>query len=232
MTSAPAAALDTVRLFIVDDHPFFRDGLMAWISQQRNLVSCGQAETPSNAIRGIAQCKPDIVLLDLRLRDGDGFEVLNALTTWKPAPPTIVLTSSSETGVAEKALRGGAKAYILKDELGDVLLRAIDVVLKGGTHVSGSIHTSGTHVPASSVPKPGLLRELGHREHQVLQLLGRGLTVQQIADDLILNVKTVESYLEGLKTKLELSDNLALVRLATIWEYEGRLGYLRSSTRL
>jgi DNA-binding NarL/FixJ family response regulator len=205
---------------------------MAWINQQKNLISCGQAETPSDAIRGIAQCKPDIVLLDLRLRDGDGFEVLSALTTWKPAPPTIVLTSSSETGVAEKALRAGARAYILKDELGDVLLRAIDVVLKGGTHVSGSIHAGGTHVPASSVPRPGLLRDLGHREHQVLQLLGRGLTVQQIAEELILNPKTVESHLDALRMKLDLSDNLALVRLATVWEYEGRLGYLRSTQRL
>ena len=217
-----------VRILVVDDHPFFRDGLLAWIARQKNFESCGQADAPLAALRAIRECQPDIVLLDLLLRGGDGLEVLRELGTWETAPRVIVITNSADTVAAQRALRAGARGYILKEEVSDVLLTAISVVLEGGVHVSGAIRFSQNHSLSVPAPSPALLRNLCHREHQVLQLLGQGHTTKEIADELVLSPKTVEFYREALKRKLEVTDSLALVRFATIWEYEGRLGYLRS----
>ena len=222
-----ASETGTVRILVVDDHPFFREGLLAWIERQKNFVSCGQADSPSGAIQAVRVSKPDILLLDLQLRGGDGLEVLEALRTGHSPTRAIVLTGAGDTVAAQKALRAGARGYILKHEVSDVLITAIGTVLNGGFHVSGGIHVSEKRSAAPETGDPSLLRTLSYREHQVLQLLGRGMATSEIADELIISPKTVEAYRETLKTKLGVLDSLALVRLATAWEHQGRLGYLR-----
>ena len=221
----PSPPPPPTRILVVDDHPFFREGLIAWIERQQRLQSCGFAETPGAALAAIETTLPDIVLLDLQLRSGDGFDVLRGVKECMHQPRFIVISHKDESVFAERAIRAGARGYVLKEEASDTMLIAIQVVINGGIHVSAAMRRqlfqggkgSATGTPADK------LRELYNRELQVLQMLGRGRTTKEIAQDLGISPKTVESYRESLKKKLGVPDSLSLIRLATLWESEGRL---------
>jgi DNA-binding NarL/FixJ family response regulator len=213
-----------VRFLVVDDHPFFREGLITWIARQRNFISCGHADSPVTALQAIARHHPNIVLLDLQLRDGDGFDLLRLLKESEHQPRVIVVSHKDETVFAERAIRAGARGYVLKDEAIDVMLVAIQDVLDGGIHLSDAMRRHLAQSDSTALTGPiGRLRSLYNRELQVLQLLGRGRTTKEIAQELCISPKTVEFYRENLKRKLGVSDSLSLVRLATIWEHDQRL---------
>jgi DNA-binding NarL/FixJ family response regulator len=219
-----APGVSEVRILVVDDHPFFRDGIMTWISRQPGFASCGFAESPGGALAAIETEKPDLVLLDLQLRNGDGFDVLRGLADCMHQPRVIVVSHKGEMHFAERALRAGARGYVLKDEASDTLLTAIQVVLSGGIHVNPSLqHRLFQNDPCGAETPVARLSRLYNRERQVLQMLGRGRTTKEIAHELQISPKTVESYRESLKKKLGLPDSLILVRMATLWESEGRL---------
>ena len=217
----PPNRAETVRILVIDDHPFFREGIATWISRQPGLVTCGFAESPGMALAAIETQLPDLVLLDLQLRNGDGFDVLHGLENCIHQPRVIVVSHKDETIFAERALRAGARGYVLKDEASDTVLKAIQVVLNGGIHVSPVMYrrlfeneTNPTALPVDKV------RRLYTRELQVLELLGRGRTTKEIAQDLAISVKTVEFYRENLKKKLDQPDGTSLVRFATLWEHD------------
>jgi DNA-binding NarL/FixJ family response regulator len=219
---APKSA--AIRIVVVEDHPFFRVGLTTWISRQPNLLLCGTADSPVAALEAIANHHPDIVLLDLQLREGDGFSLLRALKDWSRQPRVIVLSHKDETIFAERAIRAGASGYVLKDEAVDVMGPAIQEVLAGGIHLSAAMRRQLAHADSSTLNGPiARLRTLYNRELQVLEMLGRGNTTKEIAVDLEISPKTVESYRENLKRKLGVPDSLTLVRLATIWEHDERV---------
>jgi DNA-binding NarL/FixJ family response regulator len=220
----PMSPSPPVRILVVDDHPFFRDGIMTWIDRQDGLTSCGHAESPGAALAAIESVKPDLVLLDLQLRNGDGFDVLRGLKECMHEPRVIVVSHKDEKVFAERALRAGASGYVLKEEASDTMLMAIHVVMNGGIHVSPSIRRDVfEHERGAPVTPTDKLRTLYHRELQVLQLLGRGRTTKEIAAQFGISPKTVESYRESLKKKLGVPDSLSLIRMATLWESEGRL---------
>jgi len=214
----------TTRIFVVDDHPFFRDGLLAWIARQPGFVSSGYADSPALASAAIAIGKPDLVLLDLHLRDGDGLQVIGTSLKMDRPPKFIILSNRNEAHLAQRALRAGASGYVSKVETSDVLLSAIQTVLAGGIHLGPSLqHELSTPVSSVLDGPVGKLRDLCNRELQVLQLLSAGRTTKEIAQELTISPKTVEYYRESLKRKLGVSDSLTLVRIATIWGLEGRL---------
>jgi DNA-binding NarL/FixJ family response regulator len=227
MSEAERSNAAATRLLVVDDHPFFREGITAWIQRQPGLHFCGAADSPTTAIEAVIANSPDLVLLDLQLRDGDGFEVLKRLNEAQLAVPVIVVSHKDERIFAERALHAGARGYVLKEEASEVLAEAIRVVLDGGVHLSRVLRTpggAGTPSAASSPSVAQRLRPLFPRELEVLKLLGRGRATKEIAAELGISVKTVESYRESLKRKLGLPDGLSLVRLATIWAHEDRFG--------
>ena len=213
------AGLAVIRILVVDDHPFFREGVMSWIARQNGMTACGFAESPGAALAAVETALPDIVLLDLQLRNGDGFDVLRGLKNCMHEPRVIVVSHKDETVFAERTLRAGAKGYVLKEEASDTMLSAIHIVLEGGIHLSAAARRQlfQNQPNAAATDK---LRGLYNRELQVLQLLGRGHSTKEIALELSISPKTVEFYRESLKRKLELADSLSLVRFATLWEHD------------
>lgn len=207
------------RILVVDDHPFFREGIVAWLQRQPNLRVCGMADSTSSALAAIHELKPDLVLLDLRLRDSDGLDVLRRLKADGIETRVIVVSNNSESVFAERTLRYGAKGYVLKDEAAEIMLSAIDTVLHGGTFVSGAMRPKpGADLPVVPFGASEKIQSLYNREIQVLELLGRGFTTKEIASRLELSGKTIETYRENLKKKLGFADSATLIHFATLWQ--------------
>ena len=137
-----------IRVLVVDDNPFFRASLISWIARHPNIASCGYADSPLTALQSIARHSPDIVLLDLQLRDGTGFDLLLVLQAAKHQPRVIVLSQQDENIFAERSIRAGARGYVHKDEAMDVMLVAIHEVLRGGLHLSAELRR---RLPASPI---------------------------------------------------------------------------------
>jgi DNA-binding NarL/FixJ family response regulator len=211
-----------VRILVVDDHPFFREGLSTWIARQPGLEYCGYADSPATAVREIEQRAPDLVLLDLQLREGDGFDVLAACKAVACPARIIVISHRDETLFGERVIRAGASGYVVKEEASDTMLEAIQTVLEGGIHVSESTRLRLMEENPASTDPDERVRALYNRERQVLDGLGRGLSTKDIAAEMDLSPKTVESYRENLKKKLGFSNSLQLIHFATTWRHEKR----------
>ena len=215
---------EKIRVLVVDDHPFFRSGLIEWINRHPPLTCCGAADTVAAARRVAAQLRPDIVLLDLRLPDGDGLELIRYLHEDCPVVRVIALSQYDEIDYAHRALQAGARGYVMKSEAAESVLAAIQAVLHGEAYVSRSVAARLTHNlfpdPASTSSD---LARLSDRELEVFQMLGAGCRRREIAEHLKISPKTVETYREHLKEKLHVSGASALRRVATLWVETGRL---------
>jgi len=203
----------------VDDHPVVRQGLTMLFRMEPDLACCGEAETVPDALRGIEASRPDIVVVDLSLRDGSGLELVKDLHASHPDLGVIVLSMHDETLYAERALKAGARAYLMKDEAQGTILTAIRKVAGGGIHLSErmsarllSMFLQGTPVPGDSP-----VSQLSDRELEVFELIGRGVTTREIAGRLNLSIKTVEAHREHIKKKLKLGDATALMQHAIHW---------------
>ena len=213
-----------IRTVVIDDHPFFREGLVGWLNSQPGFVCCGEAGSAPSGLTVIGNSNPDLVLLDLQLLQGDGFQVLEQLATRTVRPLVIVISRKEEDVYATRAIRAGARGYVMKEEAPETLLVAIRTVLGGGIYL-GSKAMSGMfdNMFRSGANPLSLLQSLSNRELQVFDRLGRGFSSKAVASDLGLSVKTVETYREALKKKLNLPDSLTLVRAATLWHQENTM---------
>ena len=127
------------RVFIVDDHPIVRDGLVTLIDQQQDLVVCGGAEDAKEALKALSHLKPDVVIVDITLKDSDGIELTRDIKARYPRLPVVVLSIHDESVYAERALRAGAQAYLMKEVVSDNIIKAIRTVLTGEVYVSDRI---------------------------------------------------------------------------------------------
>jgi len=222
--------VNRIRVLVVDDHPFFQTGIIQWINRHPTLACCGAAGTVVAARRAVTQLRPDIVLLDLRLPDGDGLELVRELHQDFPDLRIIALSQYDEMEYAHRAIRAGARGYVMKSRAAETVLAAIQATLRGEVYVSRPVAARLTHNlfpdPASGVSD---LARLSDRELEVFQLLGAGCRAREIAEHLKISPKTVDTYREHLKDKLCLSDGSALVRMATLWVETGRLGTRQKS---
>lgn len=196
------------KVFIVDDHCVLREGLTHLINSEDDLRICGEAANVSDALQAIAGCKPEIVIVDISLGDGSGIRLIENLTYSYPGLPVMVLSMHDETTYAERCLAAGARGYIMKQESSKKLLFAIRKVLHGEIYVSDKLNVKLLHKLVKNkfedVDYPTKL--LSNRELEVYQFIGKGMKKHEIAERLNLSVKTVETYIEHIKIKLQLKD--------------------------
>lgn len=219
------------RVLIVDDHPIVRQGLKRMIESEPDLEVCGEAATESQARRAIRELDPDIVIVDLALQEGDGLELVRDVHAHHPDVPMLVLSMHDETIYAERLLSEGALGYIMKQAAADQLLNALRTVLRGETYLSEALRHQLEARSGMPVGESHPVDRLSNRELQVLNLIGRGVSSREIARELGLSVKTVESHRQSIKRKLHLATNAQLVQYAINW-FAGRRGGVARPDRL
>jgi DNA-binding NarL/FixJ family response regulator len=221
MNSNPTvAAARKRRIFLVDDHPLVREGLANLINGQNDLVVCGEAEDSAGAMTGIAKTRPDIALVDISLKNESGLELVKNLESQFPLVALIVLSMHDEALYAERALRAGARGYVMKRESTKSVLSSIHRVLEGGVYVSERVVNSMARRFSSSSKgaESSPVERLSDRELEIFRLLGQGRTTAQIAEDLHLSLKTVQAYCARAKEKFGVGSLGELLRAAIRWE--------------
>src|SRR5881392_289946 len=207
---------------VVDDHPVLCDGLKQLIDRQPDLTCVGVADNTSDAKRLVQECKPDLMILDLRLKGGDALDFIKTLRVEFPEVKVLVLSQYDELIFAERTLRAGASGYIMKENATDEVLRAARKVLTGELYFSERIATAV--VQRTLREKPSASRVgvelLSDREMQVFQLLGASYSAREIAEQFHLSRKTVETHCEKIKHKLSLHNAAELKQFARKWAAE------------
>jgi DNA-binding NarL/FixJ family response regulator len=211
-------------ILLVDDHPIMRHGLAQLIQMEPGLCVCGQAGSCAEGIAALEKLKPDLAIVDLTLPDRHGLELVKDIQAMFPGTQTIVLSMHDENLYAERALRAGARGYIMKETAAESLVTAIKRVLGGGIYVSDAMSSimleqvSGQQGKSRSTG----VDQLSDRELEVLELIGSGKASKHIAETLGISARTVEAHRAHIKEKLSLTDGAALVRYAVQWA-EGRV---------
>lgn len=207
------------RILIVDDHPLMRKGLAMTLEAEPGLRVVAQAPDAETALDLLDEAKPDIVIVDISLPGMSGLELVKHLKALRPNLGTLVVSRHDETLYAERALRAGARGYVMKLEATEAIVKAVRRVLNGSIYVSEEINErlllsmAGGQRPIAQFP----LEVLSDRELEIFEMTGRGLATRDIAERLHLSVKTVESYRARIKTKLNLDGAAELMKHAVQW---------------
>lgn len=209
----------TLKVLVVDDHPIVRQGLAQLINQEPDMEVCAEAEDAAQAMKAIKDSNPDVAIVDVFLKDSNGIDLIKSLQQTHRALPVLVLSMYDESLYAERAIRAGAKGYIMKQEATEKVIEAIRRVLEGELFVSEDMASRMLRklLTAQSDADPSSLEALSDRELEVFQLIGQGHSTREIADVLHLSVKTIESYREHIKNKLNLPSGRDLNRHAIQW---------------
>jgi DNA-binding NarL/FixJ family response regulator len=207
------------KVLLVDDHPVVREGLSLRINRQNDMVVCGEAENGAEALEKAAALCPDIVVLDLILRDDNGLDVLKDIKIRHPRLPVLVLSIQDERIYAGRVLQAGARGYIMKQEVTSKVIVAIRQILQGHVYLSDSAGLRLLDSMARGNPQPqrSPVEHLSNRELEVYRLLGEGLTTRAVAQKLHVSIKTVETYCERIKSHLHLATRNELLREAVLW---------------
>ncbi|MCW1924943.1 response regulator transcription factor [Luteolibacter arcticus] len=213
-----ATTNDHARIVLVDDHPMVRERLAEVINREPDLSVCGEAEDRGGALEVIEREKPRLAIVDLTLRRSNGLDLIKDLRVMHPELLILVLSMQDENLYAERVIRAGAHGYITKQEATRKILDAIRQVMAGKVFLSEEI--SADILSRMLGKSKGAVRSLdvlSDRELQVFGLVGEGFGTRQIAEQLGLDVKTVETYRTRIKEKLELKDASELLRQAIAW---------------
>jgi DNA-binding NarL/FixJ family response regulator len=214
-----APAPNKQRILLVDDHPMMREGLAANLNRQPDLEVCCEASNPAEAISALSKFKPNLLVTDMTMPGRSGVEFLKDVRAIYPDLPILVLSMHDEMLFAERALRAGAQAYLMKDVGSQKLLEVIRLVLSGQSYVSPQMSArlldavTGRRPRGSSSP----IEKLSDREFEVFQLLGNGKSTKEVAEALHLSPKTVDVHRGRIKQKLRLKDASSLIHQAVRW---------------
>jgi DNA-binding NarL/FixJ family response regulator len=219
LESEAAPVSTKLKVLLVDDHPITRQGMKALVNQQPNLEVIGEADNAPYAIELVGKLQPDLAIVDIALKTTNGIELTKNIKVQAPNLPVLIVSMHDEGLYAERALRAGAMGYLMKQEASDKIIQAINRLLQGEIYLSDKIKEKMLH---RFVNKKGdnmvfSIDTLSDREMEVFQLIGNGYSTRQIAQKLNLSSKTIDSYREHLKLKLNLESGAELVRHAIQW---------------
>jgi len=207
------------KIFLVDDHPLVREWLANLIHQQDDLVVCGEAESPEQALDLIVKKKPDVAIVDISLKEGSGIELIKNIKSHRLPVSVIVLSMYDENLYATRALRAGARGYITKRETAQNVIAAIRQVLEGKLYLSEQMKALFTEkfVEGDTAIAGPSIEKLSDRELEVFKLLGEGYETRRIAEVLHVSMKTVQTFCVRIKEKLDLATATELLREAIRW---------------
>lgn len=221
MTNQPSKPRAT-RILLVDDHPVVRDGFAEVINREPDLTVCAVAEDRAGALQAIESSRPDLLVIDLTLKNSSGMDLIKDIQARQPGMLILVVSMHNENLYAERVLRAGARGYITKQQATRDILQAIRRVLSGGIYLN---EATGTAVLARLASKPqtegdAVLDLLTDRELQVFELTGQGFNTREIAGQLHIDMKTVETYRLRIKEKLNIETSSDLLKLAIRWKQD------------
>jgi DNA-binding NarL/FixJ family response regulator len=208
-----------INVYVIEDHPIFRSGLVQLINQQENMAVTGEAESKAEALELFNKEIPDLALVDISLKNSNGLDLIKHLTKLYPDTILIVLTMHDEVLFAERAIKAGVKGYIIKEEASTQVLKAITEVLNNKIYISDKIKKNvlerlegrENSITELSIDK------LSNREFEIFELIGKGLGTTEISQKVFLSIKTIETYKEHLKQKLNVNSASELRKLAIQW---------------
>ncbi len=219
------SASDKSRIFLVDDHAMFRDGLRQLIDRESDLTVCGDAAEAESALKKIRELKPDLVVVDITLGGGgtSGIDLIKAIKNENEDFPVLVVSMHDESLYAERALRAGAMGYVMKQEPAKTVKIAIRKVLGGDMHLSEKMASSviTKFMRGSDDVPPSPLEKLSDRELEVFHMLGMGKGVREIAEEMNVTIPTVNSFRNRIKEKLQLKSSIEVMLRAIHWSREG-----------
>jgi DNA-binding NarL/FixJ family response regulator len=207
------------KVFIVDDHPIVRKGLAQMINQETDLTVCGEADSAQHALESLKKSQPDLMIVDISLQGIDGIELIKIIKARYGNLPVLVVSMHDESLFAERALRVGARGYIMKQEAIEKMMEAIRKVLRGELYISEGVSANivKRFIDGKAETTQSAMEILSDRELEVFQLIGQGIGTRQIADNLNVSIKTVESYRANIKEKLKLKNATELMKHAVHW---------------
>ena len=217
--------MEKKKIFVVEDHPIFRLGISELINQEEDLTVCGGAESVHQAMHEINRLNPDLLIVDISLKNSDGIDLVKEIHNQQRDMPMLILSMHDEFLYAERALRAGARGYIMKEEAMESVVFAIRQVLAGNLYFNDRVkehilfQLSGDSGSSDTDP----IKRLTNRELEVFRLIGQGYSTRDIAGRLNLSIKTIGTYRERIKEKLGLRNATELVRLAVHWENTSKI---------
>jgi DNA-binding NarL/FixJ family response regulator len=219
-TEHRAAGGGCVSIAIVDDHPLVREGLAARIAAQPDMEVCGEADGIESALELILAKRPALVIVDIALRDGHGIDLIKRIVAAGVNTRMLVVSAYDESLFAERALRAGALGYINKQELQGKVVEALRTVLRGERYLSSAMAQRLIAQAIGSKAAQGGTEALTDRELQIFQLVGRGKSTREIANELNVSVHTIDSHREHIRAKLDLRNGTELIQRAVQWHIE------------
>lgn len=217
---ATATSNTTARILVVDDHPVFRRGIMAMLTEEADFTICGEADNAPAALSAMRQLAPDLILLDIYMPPyTNGIELIKLMLAEQPKIKIIILSMHDESLYALRSLRAGAKGYVMKAEALNQVTDAIRKVMQGGIYVSPRYTERLIFkvIQSDGADAESPVAQLSDRELEIFQLIGKGSATRDIAGSLHLSIKTVETHRAHIKEKLGLRDASELVRFAMEW---------------
>lgn len=218
-SGAPAVSSSAKRLLVVDDHPIFRHGICQFLSQVPDVTICGEASNAQMALDAMRNQKPDVVLLDVSMPGTNGIELVKHMLAEQPKLTILMLSMHDESLYALRAMRAGAKGYVMKQQAMETILDALRKVLSGGIYVSPQFSEKliFKSIAGSTGDLGSPVDKLSDREIEVLQLFGRHKSTREIGETLHLSVKTIETHRTHIKEKLGFKDAEEMVDFAVEW---------------
>ena len=221
MTASDCGEKKKYQIMIVDDHPLIRQGIKHLIAEENDMMVVAELEDADEALAAIARHRPDLVIVDISLKRVSGLELIGQIKCAYPKLPTLVLSMHKETIYAERALKAGARGYVMKETAATDVLTAIREVLCGKIFLSDAMKDLVLERFTSHQPERqgniSLAENLTDRELEVLSLIGQGIKTREIAKIMKLSPKTVDSHCANIKSKLNLKNATSLIEYAVLW---------------